>query len=163
MAQPDARTDELPVTIRLMTPADSDEIAYVAKRLPEYFHEGGVKYIGRAVGDRQGLVAVYGGQIVGFAIYDLTPPVAEILWMGVLPFYQGRGVGRRLVETLIERLGPPGHGVTAIEARTLAPHVRHDGYVNTRAFYENIGFQLAGIEHGHFADGTDAAVYRRPV
>jgi len=136
---------ELPVEIRLMGPEDADEVLYVARRLPEYFHEGGVKYIGRAVGNRTGLVGVYGGQVIGFVIYDVSPPTVEILWMGVLPFYQGRGVGRRLVEALIDQLGPAGQEVTTLEARTLAPH------------------ELAGIDKGHFTDGTDAAVYRKGI
>ncbi|MCG3179968.1 MAG: hypothetical protein BIFFINMI_02322 [Phycisphaerae bacterium] len=150
---------ELPIDIRVMTPQDADEVTYVARRLPDYFHEGGVKYIGRAVDDRPGIVAVYGGQIVGFAIYDVAPPVLEILWMGVLPFYQGRGVGRRLVQQLVNALAPHEQGITRIEARTLAAHEDHPGYVRTRAFYESLGFELSSVEARHFHDGSDAAVY----
>lgn len=152
----------LAVVIRALTPADADEVRYVAARLNEWFAEGGVKHIARAVEDRAGVVAVYGGQIVGFVIYDIVPPVAEILWMGVLPFYQQRGVGRAMVQWLdaAVRTGP---GVQFIEARTLAAGSEHAGYAGTRAFYETIGFTLAGVEAGHFADGADAAVYRRPI
>jgi ribosomal protein S18 acetylase RimI-like enzyme len=153
----------LPVEIRPMRPADADEVRYVARRLPEWFHEGGVKHIARAVEDRDGVVAVYGGQIVGFIIYELRRPTVEILWMGVLPFYQKRGVGRAMVDWLVAEARAGGQGVETIEARTLAAHEQHPGYVGTRAFYETLGFALAAVEPGHFADGLDAAVYRRRI
>ena len=154
---------ELPVEIRAMTPADADEVHYVAQRLPEHFNEGGVKHITWAVQDRAGLVAVYGGQLAGFLIYDVSPPTVEILWMAVLPFYQQRGVGRSLIEAMADLMKSTSPAVSVIDVRTLAAHEDHAGYVGTRAFYEGVGFVLAGIDKGHFADGTDAAVYRRAI
>lgn len=153
---------KLPVQIRPLAPSDADEVQYVARRLPDYFQEGGVKHLGWAVQDRDGLVAIYGGQLVGFVIHEIRPPTAEILWLGVLPFYQRRGVGRELVDALVSALAPRGD-VCVIEARTMPEHEDHAGYAKTRRFYESMGFRLIGVEKGHFADGTDAAVYRRNV
>ena len=162
----------LAVTIRRMTPADADEVRYVGQRLPDFFTEGGVKHLARSVADRPGLVAVYGGQIVGFVTYEIqSPATLEILWMAVLPFYQRRGVGRALVEKLADlaRSGQlagsktPSGPIDLIQARTLAATTDHAGYAATRAFYQSVGFQLADVEQGHWADGTDAAVYRRRI
>lgn len=154
---------QLPIEIRNMAPADCEEVRYVAARLPEWFNEGGVKHIAHAVEDRLGLVAIYGGQVIGFIIYDYHESTAEILWMGVLPFYQQRGVGRAMIDGLITTVRQAGQGVAMIEARTLAANVEHRPYAGTRAFYESLGFHLAAVEKAHFADGDDAAVYRRPI
>ena len=80
------------------------------------------------------LVAVLGGEIVGFADFDPDPskPLeVELAAIYVLPEMQGRGVGTRLLEAGIGRFG---------SARSLTLRVARDNR-GGRRFYEARGFR----------------------
>ena len=80
-----------------------------------------------------GLVAEQDGDIVGMAWVHPRGPVATIGPVAVDPRLQGRGIGRRLVESCIERAGPR------------APQVRlvHESFNATSlALYLRTGFRV---------------------
>ena len=85
------------------------------------------------------LVAVLGGEVVGFADFDPDPGKpgeVELAAIYVLPKMQGRGVGTRLLEAGIGRFDSAG---------SLTLRVARDNF-GGRRFYEARGFRSVG-EH----------------
>jgi GNAT superfamily N-acetyltransferase len=84
-------------------------------------------------------VARDGRDSVGFlALTQDFPASAEIIAMGVLPAYRGRGIGRSLVEAVTS--WAITSGVRVLYVKTLGPSDPDPGYAETRAFYEAVGF-----------------------
>ncbi|BCI51940.1 ribosomal-protein-alanine acetyltransferase [Mycolicibacterium litorale] len=95
------------------------------------------------------------GTLVGYAgIAQLgrTPPYEyEIHTIGVDPAYQGRGIGRRMLEMLLE---VADDGVIFLEVRTdNEPAI---------ALYESVGFARVGLRKRYYRiSGADAYTMRR--
>jgi GNAT superfamily N-acetyltransferase len=93
------------------------------------------------------LVAVVGGEVVGFADYFDPEPgksgEVELAAIYVLPEMQGRGVGTRLLEAGIGRFGSAG---------SLTLRVARDN-LGGRRFYEARGFRSIGEHVWRTADG----------
>ncbi len=90
------------------------------------------------------------GEVLGFVIARLTPPEAELESIGVAKALQRRGVGRRLIEALIEELDLAGVEKLYLEVRvsnTAAP-----------AFYRSMGFVETGRRPSYYADPMEDAV-----
>lgn len=70
----------------------------------------------------------------------------SLCWTVVDPEHQGRGVGRRLVEGILERArrGEPG-----------ARRVRLETLPATRGFFEGLGFAVDRVEPDAYAEGMD--------
>ncbi|CPR13369.1 ribosomal-protein-alanine acetyltransferase [Mycobacterium bohemicum DSM 44277] len=96
-----------------------------------------------------------GGEVVGYAgISRLgrTPPFEyEIHTIGVDPAYQGRGIGRRLLEQLLEFADG---GAVYLEVRTdNEPAI---------ALYRSAGFEQVGLRRRYYrVSGADAYTMRR--
>ena len=80
------------------------------------------------------LVAELDGQIVGFGCWD---PKGEIPALYVLRDAQGYGIGRRLLETMLERLSD----CKQVRLEVLEGNDRAIG------FYEHMGFRLDGTSY----------------
>lgn len=95
------------------------------------------------------------GTVVGYAgIARLgrTPPYEyDIHTIGVDPQYQGQGIGRRMLEQLLE---VAGDGVIFLEVRTdNEPAI---------ALYESVGFTRVGLRKRYYRiSGADAYTMRR--
>jgi len=92
------------------------------------------------------LVAADGDQIVGYLLCALTThptaigTVAEIDELGVTKTYRRRGIGRRMVETIRQRLQHTVDDLAVIRART----DRADK--PAQAFLRKLGFEQATLE-----------------
>ncbi|MCY4062502.1 MAG: GNAT family N-acetyltransferase [Chloroflexi bacterium] len=92
------------------------------------------------------LVAADGDQIVGYLLCALTThptaigTVAEIDELCVTKSYRRRGIGRRMVETIRQRLQHSVDDLTAIQART----DRADK--PAQAFLDAMGFEQSTLE-----------------
>lgn len=76
---------------------------------------------------------------MGFAtVKPRTPQAAEIIAMGVLPEWQGCGIGRALVEEA-SRFALT-QGARLLQVKTLGPSHPSEHYARTRAFYEALDF-----------------------
>jgi putative acetyltransferase len=107
-----------------------------------------------ASNDRMGrhpLVAEIGGEQAGHGgIFGLDPPSAHVggIGMGVHPRFQGRGVGRAIMSTLLE-IGEEHLGFTRIE---LEVYVDNERAVR---LYRSFGFEMEGTLRFHaMRDGT---------
>ncbi len=103
------------------------------------------KYVAARVGDR--LVGY-----AGIARLGRRPPFEyEIHTIGVDPAYQGLGIGRRLLESLLDFAG---EGVVYLEVRT--------DNAAAIALYESTGFETMGIRKRYYrVSGADAFTMRR--
>jgi ribosomal protein S18 acetylase RimI-like enzyme len=130
--------------IRTLLPTDAEACDAIVLGLPYHFgHEGGRAECARAVRAQTGLVAVEGGEVVGFLTLERHGPrSAEITWMAVRSARRRQGIGRQLVDRALVDLAL--EGVELLCALTLAesePEERDaDNYGDTRAFYRALGF-----------------------
>lgn len=131
------------VVIRPMMPADADVKGYVHWKScletykglldPAYFENAPLaayQAIARRFPDKT-LVAEIGGRIVGFGTWKDS---GEVYGLYVLQEFQGCGIGRMLLEALLEQLSPRPH----IWLMVL------DGNDHAIGFYEHMGFRLDG-------------------
>ena len=111
---------------------------------------------------RQALLAEDGGETVGMAVYgpdreaDDRPGDAELYVIYVVPRYWSRGVGRSLMDRVIEDVRAGGYSRLCLWV--LAANER------ARRFYERYGFAVTGTtiaeRHGHV---TYDVRYERPM
>jgi [ribosomal protein S18]-alanine N-acetyltransferase len=92
------------------------------------------------------LVAVRGSTVAGYAVAHCAADEGEILNLGVATPQRRGGIGRALVERLLEELRERGVRVVYLEVR--------ESNVAARRLYESMGFA---------AVGRRARYYRRPV
>jgi N-acetylglutamate synthase-like GNAT family acetyltransferase len=70
---------------------------------------------------------------------------AEVFWMGVDPACHRKGIGRALMEMVIDDASK--RGIRYLFVATLHPDVEYEPYLRTRRFYEAMGFVYAHEEH----------------
>lgn len=108
----------------------------------ETFEIDGVEYV----------VACDGDEIVGAAGVRNIAGTGEITNVMVRSGYRGRGIGRRMLEELIERGGRLGANEYTLEVRV--------GNTSAIRLYESLGFKSAGIRPGFYSNPReDAAIY----
>ncbi|HWT24183.1 MAG TPA: GNAT family N-acetyltransferase [Solirubrobacteraceae bacterium] len=128
MLTTEARTAPAAVTVREMTPDDADACARIVYEAFADIHDrhafardfptpdAAAALVGAFVSHPRiwGVVAEAGGRIVGSSFLDERGPVVGIGPITVDPAAQARGVGRRLMEAVIER-GAAADGVRLLQ------------------------------------------------
>jgi ribosomal protein S18 acetylase RimI-like enzyme len=133
-------------------------MAAIMGELRPWFTPEAVADMQREAPDLQGLVAT--GEhdaVLGFLLWHHEGSECEVKWIAVSPSFHRQGVGRRLIDGLVERA--QGCGVMHVHVATVAPTVAYEPYARTRRFYESCGFRLAAVEPGGWPDGTDKGTY----
>jgi ribosomal-protein-alanine N-acetyltransferase len=104
---------------------------------------------------RRYVVAEVEGTIVGYAGVMVIDTTADIQTIGVLPAYEGRGIGTALLGELLAEAARRG-------AREVLLEVRAD---NPRAqlLYTRTGFEKISTRRRYYRDGVDAEVMRLPL
>jgi len=92
------------------------------------------------------LVAVRGPTVAGYAVAHYAADEGEILNLGIAVAHRRGGIGRALVERLLEELRERGVRIVYLEVR--------ESNAAARRLYESMGFA---------AVGRRARYYRRPV
>jgi len=96
-------------------------------------------------------VAVDAGGVAGFMIFQVIPPEAHLINLAVTPGDQRRGVGRALLERLLDVVRDEGVTTVFLE-------VRASNLVAQR-LYAEAGFERIDVRRGYYADnGEDALV-----
>ncbi|MFF2501972.1 GNAT family N-acetyltransferase [Streptomyces sp. NPDC058067] len=109
------------------------------------------------------LVAGRAGEVVGWACHgplrddDVPPGDAELYAIYVLPDVLSTGVGRALLEVVLERCAASGHGRIRLWVV--------EGNARARRFYERAGFSPDGAEDTYEVDGVlvPEVRYLRPL
>ena len=96
-----------------------------------------------------GLLLQAAGHDAGIALYRVAADEAELLTIAVRPTERRRGLGRRLLMAVIER-------VRAAGARALFLEVGADN-PPARALYETMGFRVIGRRAAYYRRGEGAA------
>lgn len=97
-------------------------------------------------------------KLAGYACYGPVPLTAssyDLYWIVVSPEFQGRGLGRILLQEA-ERLARQAGGT-----RLYADTSGRAQYASTRAFYERVGFRREALLEGFYAPGEDKVIYSK--
>jgi [ribosomal protein S18]-alanine N-acetyltransferase len=94
--------------------------------------------------------------IAGYAGLNLGSEVADVMTVAVAPRAQGRGLGRILLEELVERARQDGAEYLMLEVR--------DDNLPARRLYEHAGFEVLTTRRRYYQPGdVDAHVMRRTL
>jgi [ribosomal protein S18]-alanine N-acetyltransferase len=141
------------ITVRLAGPRDAQAIALMSRDLVE---SGlGWKYdatrVMKAIRDPDTLTAVAceGGRIAGFSIMEFGDERAHLVLLAVRPPHRRMGIGRRLVDWLVESARTAGIASLHLELRA--------GNEAARGFYRAMGFDETIVVPGYYR-GREAAL-----
>lgn len=141
------------ITIRLADPRDAQAIALMSRDLVE---SGlGWKYdaarVLRAIRDPDTLapVACERGRIAGFSLMEFGDERAHLVLLAVRPAQRRTGVGRRLVDWLVESARTAGIASLHLELRS--------GNEAARAFYRAMGYTGTMLLPGYYR-GRESAL-----
>lgn|GEM_PF-438893 len=129
------------VAVRPLRPGEEEACLRVARSLPEWFNERGLRAMEKDLASSRVLVALEGGRLVGFISYR-PGPAAEILWLAVERGGGIGGIGRRLVESAAREAREAGARVLYVKTYG---GWDYEPYVATRRFYEALGFALLWV------------------
>lgn len=95
------------------------------------------------------VVAEIGPALCGFALaYPHPPDLAHVVTLDVHPTFRRRGLGRRLIEWVLDRSAASGAKRAVLEV-----DVRNSGAI---AFYRVLGFRESGRLPSYYGPGLDA-------
>jgi [ribosomal protein S18]-alanine N-acetyltransferase len=98
------------------------------------------------------VVAEDGTGLVGYAGLLVVGPEADVQTVAVRADRQGSGLGRRLVEDLLDEARRRGCSQVLLEVR--------EGNDPARHLYELLGFEQVAVRRGYYGAGQDALVMR---
>jgi ribosomal-protein-alanine N-acetyltransferase len=91
--------------------------------------------------------------VAGYAGLDAGSEVADVMTLAVAPRAQGRGLGRTLLEELVDRARRRGAEYLMLEVR--------DDNLPARRLYERAGFELLTTRRRYYQPGdVDAHILR---
>jgi ribosomal-protein-alanine N-acetyltransferase len=140
--------------LRLACPGDAHEIAVLSRCLIEIGLRGWTwhpKRVARALRARDTAViaAETRGHLAGFAIMAFGDTAAHLSLIAVKPAYQGRGIGRAMMDWLTQSALTAGITRIGLELRA--------SNSGARGFYRLLGYREIGFVPGYYG-GIEAAV-----
>lgn len=91
------------------------------------------------------LVARLGNRTIGYVMGELHPRGAEVVSLAVAPGYRNRGIGRRLMRRLLNRMERGGIVRVFLMVR--------EGNTAAIALYRSLGFRRVRRVPGYYGDG----------
>ncbi|WP_299167173.1 ribosomal protein S18-alanine N-acetyltransferase [uncultured Arthrobacter sp.] len=101
---------------------------------------------------RQYLIAEADGQLIGYCGVMVLGATADIQTIGVLPEYEGQGIGTAMLTSMLDEARRRGATETLLEVREDNPRAR--------TLYERFGFAHIHTRRGYYRDGVSAYVMR---
>ncbi|GEK22191.1 ribosomal protein S18-alanine N-acetyltransferase [Cellulomonas xylanilytica] len=89
---------------------------------------------------------VVGGELVGYAGLWFDGFDAQVMTIGTDERFQGRGLGRRMLDALLDRARTVGAAVVLLEVR-----VDNDPAIH---LYESVGFERLGMRRAYYQPGN---------
>ncbi len=118
----------------------SDICNKILEELPDHFGipQAVEEYV-QNIKDQFFVSARISNTTVGFiAIKDHNEFTSEVYVLGILEEFQGRGIGKRLIEGVETHL--KSQDKRYLTVKTLGPSHPDEGYEKTRVFYRSVGF-----------------------
>jgi len=129
----------------------------IARDLPEWFNEAGLRAMERDLGEERTFVAVEGEEILGFVtVKPLNERTLEILWMAVRRELRGNGIGTEMLEFVEGWAKERGFEVLVVKT---SGDLSYEPYNATRRFYERNGFVRIALIDPYPGWGEPALVY----
>jgi len=100
-----------------------------------------------------GTVAELDHRIVVFIIYELHKSMLRILNFAVAPDVRRNGIGRQMVQRLIDKLSQQRRSEIVLEVR--------ETNVPAQLFFASSGFRAVTVLRGHYNDTSEDAYYMR--
>lgn len=101
---------------------------------------------------RRYIVAEMDGEAVGYAGLMVIDTTADIQTIGVLPRFEGQGIGRAMLTELLREARRRGADNVMLEVRADNPRAQY--------LYARYGFQKIHTRKRYYRDGVDAWVMR---
>jgi ribosomal-protein-alanine N-acetyltransferase len=101
------------------------------------------------------LVAKLGGEIVGYAVGEKDKDSGLIVSVAVKKEWRRRGIGRKLIEKLLENFKKEGMKIVFL-------HVREE---NREAinFYQALGFKIIELVENYYSNGENAYLMEKSL
>ncbi|WP_297487625.1 GNAT family N-acetyltransferase [Thermococcus sp.] len=129
----------------------------IAKALPEWFNEAGLKAMERDLKSETTFIAVENGRVLGFiAIKHLNEKALEILWMAVRREFRRKGIGTEMLHFTEEWAVKRGFEVLVVKT---SGDLSYKPYDETRRFYEKNGFVRVALIDPYPEWGEEALIY----
>ncbi|MCH2210653.1 MAG: ribosomal protein S18-alanine N-acetyltransferase [Fuerstiella sp.] len=100
-----------------------------------------------------GTVAELDHKIVGFMIYELHQSMLKILNFAVSPYHRRDGVGRQMVQRLIDKLSQQRRREIVLEVR--------ETNLAAQMFFGSCNFRALSVLRNHYDDTLEDAYYMR--
>ncbi|WP_297479669.1 GNAT family N-acetyltransferase [Thermococcus sp.] len=128
----------------------------IAKALPEWFNEAGLKAMEHDLKSETTFIAVENGRVLGFiTVKHLNEKALEILWMVVRRELRGKGIGTEMLR-FVERLAKANFEVLVVKT---SGDLSYKPYDETRRFYERRGFVRVALIDPYPEWGEEALIY----
>jgi ribosomal-protein-alanine N-acetyltransferase len=101
---------------------------------------------------RRYIVAEVDGSAVGYAGVMVIDTTADIQTIGVLPRFEGQGIGRAMLRELLDEARRRGAETVMLEVRADNPRAQQ--------LYARFGFEQIHTRRKYYRDGVDAWVMR---
>jgi ribosomal-protein-alanine N-acetyltransferase len=99
------------------------------------------------------LIAMEDGVVLGFVVgYRSCEKEGRIFSLAVRDVYRGQGIGRQLLQTILEVFYENGFQYATLEVRA--------SNKNAQRLYSKIGFVPCWIEQGYYSDGENAIIMK---
>ena len=139
------------ILFRQMNPSDLDEIMAIERASFSYPWSPRFFLQELRVPCARSLLAVMSGKTVGYIIYWLLPKEADIHNLAVHPTYRRWGIGRFLLQGVMDEAKRNGSSRVTLEVRKSNEAAQR--------LYHSLGFVEQGVRKGYYSDdGEDALV-----
>jgi ribosomal-protein-alanine N-acetyltransferase len=169
-----------PIRIRWMIRSDMPEVLEIERAA--FRHPWNERHFIQACSSRTTSIMVAetdgkdGSRIVGFVAYAFDDDKFDVLNLAVCPYCRRRGIGRLLIESLIDKLTPDGAGPSSVgdggitvtsSGATFGGKRRQrlqasvwEGNTDAQLFFRAMGMTCVAILKGAYAErGDDGAAY----
>jgi GNAT superfamily N-acetyltransferase len=117
---------------------DYSGIIDITVSLGDWFNEDGINQITKDLQFQKVFVAESNGSLIGFLSFFCFEGEVTISWMGVVKSHQRKGVGTKLLSSLVDTCKEKS--IEIINVKTLSESVEYFPYSITRSFYRKNGF-----------------------
>ena len=140
--------------IRNGTPVDWDFVADLARRVFSEYGEYD-RILPTCLDDPQfhTLVSEWEDRPAGFCMLSIGDGIGEVVAVAVDPLWQGRGIGRQLMQAIVEDARSTGLALLVLKTATRN--------LPAQGMFRRIGFEETGRVAGYYAGGQAAIGMRK--